>query len=83
MIFSDRLFPKRNDDGAAKRWRGPMRMPEPLMWYGDAKTVEPPNSVTFPICSFCRHIIWDWPHFEEPVADNSVCEACFKEEELG
>lgn len=62
--------PKRNDDDAARRWRGPL-------FHG---LLDPPGSVTFPICCLCGHVIWDWPHFEEPVPKQACCDACAKED---
>jgi hypothetical protein len=52
----------------------------PLIWHDSAKghyeSLAPPKSVTFPICTICSRIIWDWPHFEEPVPDNACCGPC-------
>jgi hypothetical protein len=76
--------PKRDDESKAKCWRGPLfdDYYSPIMWKdGSYKRLAPPHSVTFPICGFCGHVVWEWPHFEEPVPDNAVCEACFKEDE--
>ena len=77
-------FPKRDDERNAKRWRGPLfeGFRSPIDWMDKYyKILKPPQSVTFPICTVCGHIVWEWPHFEEPVEDNSVCEECFKEAE--
>lgn len=62
----------RNDEIEARRWRGPLNL--------DYRQFGRPQSVTFPICSWCRHIIWDWPHYEEEVPKDALCEACWKEE---
>lgn len=40
-----------------------------------------PKSVTFPICHMCGRLVWDWPHFEEEVPDNAVCNGCFAQAE--
>jgi hypothetical protein len=76
-------WPKRDDEKTAKRWRGSLfnDFMSPILWK-DAhyKMLRPPNSVTFPICQACAHIVWEWPHFEEPVPEHAVCEACFEEE---
>jgi hypothetical protein len=61
---------KRNDDQAAGRWRGPLFDD----WHH--RTLRPPRSVTFPICVACHYVIWDWPHFAEPVPDNAICDDC-------
>jgi hypothetical protein len=79
--------PKRDDEAKARRWRGSLfgKLSSPLMWrdkwLGSYQMLEAPKSVTFPICAFCEHVIWEWPHFEEEVPDNAICEQCFKEEE--
>jgi hypothetical protein len=77
MNIDDFFPPPERDDGAnAKRWRGPLfwKFKSPLHWLErwDDKTryyssLDPPRSVTFPICISCGHVIWDWPHFEEDV----------------
>jgi hypothetical protein len=82
--------PRRADDVTASRWRGPLfldwapsiwwREPEPGQAYAVRRTIEPPGSVTFPICAWCRHVIWDWPHFAEETPGNAVCDACGEEE---
>jgi hypothetical protein len=75
---------KRKDDKGVARWRGPLFFDfnSPLMWKDEYyQMLEPPNSVTFPICAFCNHIIWDWPHFEEKVPEHALCTPCGKEEE--
>jgi hypothetical protein len=81
--------PKRKDGEAAQRWRGPLFWDLGLPigpWLDKAKgyyeSWKKPNSVTFPICSACGHVIWDWPHFEEPVPEGACCEACFKEDNV-
>lgn len=75
--------PKRDDDDGVKRWRGPLfwGMRAPLMWKQDGhyEILADPKSVTFPICYGCGHIIWDWPHYEEPVPENACCNECAKE----
>jgi len=78
--------PGRHDDANAERWRGDLfgegsRFPH-LMWKQDGAyhLIDPPKSVTFPICTLCGHVVWEWPHYEEPVPDNAVCERCFIEE---
>ena len=76
--------PKRDDEADARHWRGPLfsGFKSPLMWKdGHYKMLEEPKSVTFPVCGFCRHIIWNNPFFEETVTDNWICDTCFKEEE--
>lgn len=78
--------PKRDDEADARHWRGPLflgRSTPPLMWYenGAYEMIKHPKSVTFPICAFCRHIIWNNPHFEELITDQWICDTCFKEEE--
>lgn len=75
--------PKRNDGASAKRWRGPLFFElASLMWKeGDHyEFLQQPKSVTFPICYCCGHVIWDWPHYEEPVPDEACCDACEREE---
>jgi hypothetical protein len=79
-------FPRRNDNKEAARWRGPLfeDFSCELIWNDPLKgctSLEPPRSVTFPICQFCGHVIWDWPHFEEPVPDGAVCTTCAEEDE--
>jgi len=78
---------KRDDEANARRWRGPLfenlRLPS-LMWRdkdGSYQTLRGPRSVTFPICALCGHIIWEWPHFEEQVLENAICDQCFREEQ--
>lgn len=76
----------RNDAAKAGRWRGPLfgDLKPSLVWRdkdGGYKNLRRPGSVTFPICAFCRHVIWDWPHFEEPVPDNAICMECFRYDE--
>lgn len=77
--------PRRDDEKNAKRWRGPLfwGWGIPISWWTKKgyEKLDPPKSVTFPICAFCQHIVWEWPHFEEEVPHNAVCEQCFKEEE--
>jgi hypothetical protein len=72
--------PKRNDDAGVARWRGPLfwDTPIPLMWKGTEhyEFLDTPNSVTFPICKACGHIIWNWPHFEEAVPEEACCDDC-------
>lgn len=81
----DAWFPKpeRNDDANAKRWRGALfwNFDPVLQWKGKEyyECLQSPKSVTFPICEACNHVIWEWPHFEEPVPENAICEACAKE----
>lgn len=50
---------------------------------GYYETIEKPRSVTFPICSCCGHVCWNWPHFEEEVPESAACDACAEEEERG
>ena len=72
------------DDGEeADRWRGELFPDWNVYSFGwrDARAgcyrhIERPGSVTFPICSCCGRIIWTWPHFEEPVAENAACDHC-------
>jgi hypothetical protein len=85
MDMSEYLGPaKRDDEHNARRWRGRLfgSLRSSFMWKDghSYKRVELPRSVTFPICFFCAHVIWDWPHFEEPVPENAVCEKCAQEE---
>jgi hypothetical protein len=84
MGIGKRKPPEREDQPTAARWRGLLfcDFTSPIMWKDEYyRMLEPPRSVTFPICAFCDRVIWDWPHFEEPVPVNAVCEVCFKEEE--
>lgn len=82
------LFPKpqRDDEREAKRWRGALfwGLSVPLSWkdhqQGFYDHIKAPKSVTFPICFCCQHIIWDWPHFEEEVPDNAICDTCAEDE---
>jgi hypothetical protein len=77
-------FPKtprhRHNDAKAQVWMGELFNDYrcPLMWKGDKywEFLEPPRSVSFPICEGCGHIIWDWPHFEEEVPKNACCDEC-------
>ena len=81
--FFDRPI-KRDDEAGARRWRGQLfrSFHSPLMWKDKYyKTLKRPNSVTFPICEFCHHIVREWPHYEEPVPPGVICDQCFKEEE--
>jgi hypothetical protein len=76
--------PKRDDDAEVRRWRGPLfcDLESPLMWKDKYyKLLDPPNSVTFPICAGCGHVIWDWPHFEEEVPAQAICSQCFTEDQ--
>ena len=73
-----------SDEDKATRWHGALfeDFRSPLIWKDEYyEMLKPPNSVTFPICEGCQRIIWDWPHFEEQVPQNAVCETCFREEE--
>ena len=76
------------DEREARQWRGALfeGFKSPLMWLDKAKgyyeMLEPPTSVTFPICGFCGHIIWDWPHFEEPIPEKAICDKCCEEDML-
>jgi hypothetical protein len=75
---------RRNDEANARRWRGPLfsGFRTPLMWKDKSfKILDHPKSVTFPICSFCKHVVWEWPHFEEEVPANAICGQCCKEEQ--
>lgn len=75
--------PKRDDERNARRWRGSLfdNLRSPIMWKDKYyETLKPPNSVTFPICCGCGHVVWEWPHFQEPVPDGAVCEKCFEED---
>jgi hypothetical protein len=71
-----------SDDKALQRWRGALfeDLQCPLMWKGKEyyEFLKAPNSVTFPICEGCGCVIWEWPHFEEQVPENAVCETCFR-----
>jgi len=72
--FFDRPI-KRDDEAGARRWRGQLfrSFHSPLMWKDKYyKTLKRPNSVTFPICEFCHHIVWEWPHYE--VAGAARCD---------
>jgi len=80
------IYPhKRDDETEARKWRGPLFADTltPLMWKEDGhyEMLKTPRSVTFPICAGCGHIIWDWPHFEEPVPDEACCNACAQEDQ--
>jgi hypothetical protein len=73
--------PKRDDEQEARRWRGPLfktLFAGELAWRNGASFgfLEWPRSVTFPICSWCNHVCWDWPHFGEPVPENPICTQC-------
>jgi hypothetical protein len=76
--------PKRNDEKAARRWRGSLfwDFNGRLMWHNGEhyEMLEAPKSVTFPICQGCGHVIWTWPHFKEEVPDNAICDPCAKDE---
>ena len=81
-------FPKRSgvpaDEWAARRWRGALfeGFRSPIMWQDKfCCLLETPKSVTFPICACCDHIIWTWPHFEEEVPHDAICDRCAAEEE--
>jgi hypothetical protein len=83
---SDWPAPHRDDDAAAARWRGELfrGLRGGMMWRDEERgyiTLPRPNSVTFPICTCCDHVIWDWPHFEEKVPHNAICDECAKDEE--
>jgi hypothetical protein len=68
--------PKRDDEKAARRWRGPL-----FAELSDTHpNIDTPGSVTFPICAFCGHVVWEWPHFEEPVPKDAICDQCLREE---
>jgi hypothetical protein len=76
----------RNDEAVAQRWRGPLfkeLRPEmsgfELVTF--AQILDVPRSVTFPICALCSHVVWDWPHYEEEVPKNAICNECAEEEE--
>jgi hypothetical protein len=83
--------PKRDDDATAKRWRGPLfwRFRSTLTWkerppdkdYSRYEFLQSPQSVTFPICAMCHHVIWEWPFFEETPPANAICDQCCKDEE--
>ena len=81
------LPPERDDEANARYWRGSLfgELVSPLMWkdkwLGYFETLKSPKSVTFPICQGCNHIIWEWPHFEEPVPENAICDQCEKDME--
>jgi hypothetical protein len=87
MAIEDWIFapgPDRDDEQQAKRWRGSLfhDFDSPLMWKDKHyKLLEPPNSVTFPICAVCHHIIWNWPHFQEDPPKEAMCDVCWDEEE--
>jgi hypothetical protein len=76
-------MPKYDDAATAKRWRGELFKDfySPLTWKenGYYEMLKPPHAVTFPICQGCGRVVWDWPHFEEPVDENSICETCFND----
>jgi hypothetical protein len=78
---------KRDDEANARRWRGQLfrGLRTPLVWRdkwkGHYENLHRPRSVTFPICEICDHIVWEWPHFEEEVPQNAICEICFKREQ--
>lgn len=75
----------RHDDANAERWRGDlfgdMKLPR-VCWKEGASYgfLKPPKSVTFPICACCDHIIWEWPHYEEEVPEDTMCDRCAEEE---
>jgi hypothetical protein len=76
--------PKRNDDENLKAWRGPLftKFRSPIAWPEGVSVdwLKPPHKVTFPICALCRHIIWNWPHYDEEITPESICDACAQEE---
>lgn len=79
--------PKRDDDGDANKWRGPLfwTFDSPIAWLSKKgpyhEWLKPPGSMTFPICELCRHVVWEWPHFEEAVPENAICGKCAEEED--
>lgn len=80
-----KYFPKRvADETKVRPWTGTLfdDLKSPLMWKQDGyyQMLEPPKSVTFPICGGCGVIIWNWPHFEEEVPDNAWCDDCARED---
>jgi hypothetical protein len=52
-----------------------------ISWDGhpakDGVWIEPPKSVTFPLCCACGQILWDQPVYEEDIPDEWICSACF------
>lgn len=79
-----------DDSEEAARWRGQLFPFGDWNLFGarwrDAQkghycSIEPPGSVTFPICSSCGRIVWTWPHFEEPVPQGAACDHCAREAE--
>jgi hypothetical protein len=76
----DAVFPTPNhpsDDEAAARWRGYLFEKTPRCC-GPVETR--PKSVTFPICAFCSRVIWNWPHYEEAIDLEHLCDDCAREE---
>lgn len=67
-----------SDDVDLAHWRGPLfeDFRSPIWWGKSYEMLKPPGSVTFPICDCCRRVVWEWPHFEEPVPEGAVCEEC-------
>lgn len=39
-----------------------------------------PTSVTFPICAFCKLIIWNAPLYEESLEAEWLCDDCARKE---
>ena len=80
MNVADWPVPERDDEANARRWRGCLfhKLAAGLVWKDKAtgcyEMLRAPASVTFPICEACGHVIWDWPHFEEPVPKQAICE---------
>ena len=67
------------NDAKARMWMGSLfeGFRSPIMWKDRYyEFLEPPRSVSFPICEGCGHVIWDWPHFEEEVPKNAACDEC-------
>ena len=85
--LSDLHWEGPDDSEEANRWRGDLFPGDAwnldVMWRdkeaGVYKTIERPRSVTFPICYCCGRIVWTWPHFEEPVEQNAICDHCAKD----
>ncbi len=55
-----------------RNWR--WDVPTPI-----SKVLGKPKSVTFPICAFCRNVIWNFPHYEEEVGE-CLCDDCARKE---
>jgi hypothetical protein len=82
MIINFPKTPRRGNDAEVRAWMGELfkDFRSPIVWKDKYyEFLEPPQSVSFPICQGCGHIIWNWPHFEEEVPKNAACDDCAKE----